>query len=46
MIFLDVYFCGKGFFCLENFICRRYWVGFNDGIINFDNFGLVMLIVF
>lgn len=29
-----------------NFICRGYWEGPNNGITNFDNFGLAMLTVF
>ncbi|CAH1784487.1 unnamed protein product [Owenia fusiformis] len=39
--------CGKGFKCgEENEICRPFWEGPNDGITNFDNFGLAMLTVF
>ncbi|XP_069101378.1 muscle calcium channel subunit alpha-1-like isoform X5 [Argopecten irradians] len=38
---------GKGFQC-DNAtqVCRKYWAGPNDGITNFDNFGLAMLTVF
>lgn len=42
----DVHPCGKGFSCPNDSICRRYWAGPNDGITNFDNFGLAMLTVF
>ena len=40
--------CGKGYHCPpeENLECRKYWVGPNNGITNFDNFGLAMLTVF
>ena len=39
--------CGaKGFQCKEGTVCRKYWVGPNNGITNFDNFGLAMLTVF
>ncbi len=39
---------GKGFQCPaeEGLICDEYWEGPNNGIINFDNFGLAMLTVF
>lgn len=46
MTLSDVHPCGKGFSCPENSTCRRYWAGPNDGITNFDNFGLAMLTVF
>ncbi|XP_022247944.1 muscle calcium channel subunit alpha-1-like isoform X2 [Limulus polyphemus] len=39
----------SGFHCSEykeNLVCREYWDGPNDGITNFDNFGLAMLTVF
>ncbi|XP_013793722.2 muscle calcium channel subunit alpha-1-like [Limulus polyphemus] len=39
----------SGFHCSEyqeNFVCEEYWDGPNDGITNFDNFGLAMLTVF
>ncbi|XP_076351266.1 muscle calcium channel subunit alpha-1-like isoform X2 [Tachypleus tridentatus] len=39
----------SGFHCSEyqeNFVCGEYWDGPNDGITNFDNFGLAMLTVF
>ena len=42
----NVHPCGKGFSCPNDSICRRYWAGPNDGITNFDNFGLAMLTVF
>ena len=43
--------CGlrKGVQCVdiaENLVCRPDWVGPNDGITSFDNFGLAMLTVF
>lgn len=43
--------CGDtGFQCSslgEEYVCsRRYWEGPNNGITNFDNFGLAMLTVF
>ena len=39
---------GKGYQCdaSEGHICKTGWVGPNDGISNFDNFGLAMLTVF
>ncbi|KAJ8301679.1 hypothetical protein KUTeg_020666 [Tegillarca granosa] len=38
---------GKGYRCNETTQeCRYYWEGPNDGITNFDNFGLAMLTVF
>ena len=42
----DPHPCGKGYQCPEGEICREPWVGPNDGITNFDNFGLAMLTVF
>lgn len=30
----------------ENFVCCENWEGPNNGITNFDNFGLAMLTVF
>ncbi|KAK2156436.1 hypothetical protein LSH36_213g01006 [Paralvinella palmiformis] len=42
----DPHPCGKGYRCPEGEICREPWVGPNDGITNFDNFGLAMLTVF
>jgi hypothetical protein len=30
----------------QNLVCRSDWVGPNDGITSFDNFGLAMLTVF
>ncbi|XP_076316388.1 muscle calcium channel subunit alpha-1-like isoform X2 [Tachypleus tridentatus] len=36
------YHCGED----ENMVCQEYWEGPNDGITNFDNFGLAMLTVF
>lgn len=30
----------------HNYVCRNGWEGPNDGITNFDNFGLSMLTVF
>ena len=46
--FDDPHPCGKGFKCPadQGETCDRYWVGPNDGITNFDNFGLAMLTVF
>ena len=39
--------CGTGFVCPNGTEeCRKYWIGPNDGITNFDNFGLAMLTVF
>lgn len=37
---------GSGYYCLGNIICRWYWKGLNDGIISFNNIGLVLLMVF
>ena len=40
--------CGKGYDCSDQpgWVCREPWEGPNDGITNFDNFGLAMLTVF
>lgn len=38
--------CGDGFQCEKNMVCKEYWEGPNNGITNFDNFGLAMLTVF
>ncbi|XP_044741496.1 muscle calcium channel subunit alpha-1 [Chrysoperla carnea] len=40
--------CGEnGFNCSNiSMVCKFYWIGPNDGITNFDNFGLAMLTVF
>lgn len=39
--------CGEaGLQCEKNLVCKGYWVGPNNGITNFDNFGLAMLTVF
>jgi len=40
--------CGKGFPCNaeEDEVCQEDWIGLNDGITTFDNFGLAMLTVF
>lgn len=43
--------CGEdGYSCSAitegNYVCSLYWDGPNDGITNFDNFGLAMLTVF
>lgn len=40
--------CGEGGYdCGEiDQVCKLYWNGPNDGITNFDNFGLAMLTVF
>jgi voltage-dependent calcium channel L type alpha-1D len=42
--------CGEaGFQCdiiSKNMVCRNNWTGPNNGITNFDNFGLAMLTVF
>jgi voltage-dependent calcium channel L type alpha-1D len=50
--------CGKGVMCEEdiefytsmgkdyNITCKGNWEGPNNGITNFDNFGLAMLTVF
>lgn len=38
---------GVGFDCSQlNMVCKEGWTGPNDGITNFDNFGLSMLTVF
>ncbi|KAL3851956.1 hypothetical protein ACJMK2_015646, partial [Sinanodonta woodiana] len=37
---------GKGFKCNDGEVCKGWWLGPNDGITNFDNFGLAMLTVF
>lgn len=45
----DPHPCGEnGYDCAQmgNYVCKRQWVGPNDGITNFDNFGLAMLTVF
>jgi voltage-dependent calcium channel L type alpha-1D len=42
----NVHPCGKGFSCPNDSVCMKYWAGPNDGITNFDNFGLAMLTVF
>ena len=36
----------RGFQCVDGMVCRPDWVGPNDGITSFDNFGLAMLTVF
>ena len=36
----------KGVACPKGYVCRRYWVGPNDGISVFDNIALAMLTVF
>jgi len=39
--------CGvAGFKCKDDLVCKGYWPGPNNGITNFDNFGLAMLTVF
>ena len=43
--------CGRGMRCKDHensadLVCQKGWVGPNDGITNFDNFGLAMLTVF
>ncbi|KAK3102999.1 hypothetical protein FSP39_015655 [Pinctada imbricata] len=40
--------CGERGYTCENGTseCKKYWEGPNDGITNFDNFGLAMLTVF
>jgi len=40
--------CGGNFECDESAgeVCREYWEGPNNGITNFDNFGLSLLTVF
>ncbi|XP_026834081.1 voltage-dependent calcium channel type D subunit alpha-1 isoform X2 [Drosophila erecta] len=38
--------CGVGYQCPPGFKCYGGWDGPNDGITNFDNFGLAMLTVF
>jgi hypothetical protein len=42
--------CGEGGFQCEiiskNMVCKNDWDGPNEGITNFDNFGLAMLTVF
>ncbi|UYV78978.1 hypothetical protein LAZ67_17000541 [Cordylochernes scorpioides] len=43
----DPHPCGpSGFQCPEGEVCKEYWAGPNNGITNFDNFGLAMLTVF
>jgi len=44
----DPQLCGGNYKCDEEAgeVCREFWVGPNDGITNFDNFGLSMLTVF
>ena len=45
----DPHPCGKGFTCLDQgWVCGggKFWAGPNNGITNFDNFGLAMLTVF
>nr|CAD7568445.1 unnamed protein product [Timema californicum] len=48
----DPHPCGmneSGFMCYTidvNMVCRDKWIGPNNGITNFDNFGLAMLTVF
>jgi voltage-dependent calcium channel L type alpha-1D len=43
----NIHPCGKGFQCPEGQECKKLeWKGLNDGITNFDNFGLAMLTVF
>lgn len=42
----DPHPCGKGYSCEDGFLCDEYWNGPNNGITNFDNFGLAMLTVF
>ncbi|XP_074644176.1 muscle calcium channel subunit alpha-1-like [Tubulanus polymorphus] len=46
----DPHPCGERGFSCEKFdnksVCREWWPGPNDGITNFDNFGLAMLTVF
>ena len=43
--------CGGEYMCQDiespdPYVCREYYEGPNDGITNFDNFGLAMLTVF
>lgn len=42
--------CGVGYNCSDMeggvWVCKYYYDGPNDGITNFDNFGLAMLTVF
>ena len=40
--------CGRGYECPSErgWVCGGYWEGPNNGITNFDNFGLAMLTVF
>ncbi|XP_017056513.2 voltage-dependent calcium channel type D subunit alpha-1 isoform X1 [Drosophila ficusphila] len=38
--------CGVGYTCPKGMKCYGGWDGPNDGITNFDNFGLAMLTVF
>lgn len=50
----DPQVCGGEYICEDlvdeklgdRFVCREYYEGPNDGITNFDNFGLAMLTVF
>ncbi|XP_075248147.1 voltage-dependent calcium channel type A subunit alpha-1-like isoform X4 [Convolutriloba macropyga] len=41
--------CGtddQGYQCPQNYVCKKYWIGPNYGITNFDNIGYGMLTVF
>ena len=40
--------CGGNYACDESAgeVCREFWEGPNNGITNFDNFGLSLLTVF
>ncbi|KAH8409975.1 hypothetical protein KR009_003411, partial [Drosophila setifemur] len=42
----EIHPCGVGYTCPEGMKCYGGWDGPNDGITNFDNFGLAMLTVF
>lgn len=44
----DPHACGEGGYDCAKIgkVCKLYWNGPNDGITNFDNFGLAMLTVF
>ena len=49
----DIYPCALnentiigGLHCPTGYVCTKYWIGPNYGIVSFDNIGLAMLTVF
>jgi len=49
----DIYPCAVsqstligGLHCPPGYVCTKYWIGPNYGIVSFDNIGLAMLTVF